>query len=234
MSVLVQDTITTLAAGGRSVGVDAGTTTLLTLSTGQKVPNLRHERADRVRLAKAQRLHARKQKGSSNRGRARLKVGKVYARIAERRRDYLHKVTTGLVRENQTTVIEDLAAANMVGSHSLARAISDAPWRDLRAMLEYKRLVWARAGGRGPLVPVVQGVFGVRASRRVDAPVGAGMGVHQLWRSPRPGRERCTEHQIRGALGDRLRTRNETDPTLVGDASVETSLLGRRNRNTRP
>ena len=101
MSVLVQDTITTLAAGGRSVGVDAGTTTLLTLSTGQKVPNLRHERADRVRLAKAQRLHARKQKGSSNRGRARLKVGKVYARIAERRRDYLHKVTTGLVRENQ-------------------------------------------------------------------------------------------------------------------------------------
>jgi putative transposase len=49
----------------------------LTLSTGEKIPNLRHERADRVRLAKAQRQHARKQKESGNRGRARLKVGKV-------------------------------------------------------------------------------------------------------------------------------------------------------------
>jgi len=138
VSILVQDTTTTLAANGRSVGVDAGITTLLTLSTGEKVPNLRHERADRVRLAKAQRQHARKQKGSSNRGKARLKVGKVYARIADRRRDYLHKVTTRLVRENQTIVIEDLAVRNMARNHSLARAISDAAWRDLRSMLEYK------------------------------------------------------------------------------------------------
>jgi putative transposase len=138
VSILVQDTITTLAAGGRSVGVDAGITTLLTLSTGEKVPNLRHERADRVRLAKAQRQHAGKQKGSSNRGKARLKVGKVYARIADRSRDYLHKVTTRLVRENQTIVIEDLAVRNMARNHALARAISDAAWRDLRSMLEYK------------------------------------------------------------------------------------------------
>jgi putative transposase len=138
VSILVEDTITTLTANAQTVGVDAGITTLLTLSTGEKVSNLRHERADRVRLAKAQREHARKQKGSSNKGKARLKVGKVYARIADRRRDHLHKVTTRLVRENQTIVIEDLAVRTMVRSHSLARAISDAAWRDLRGMLEYK------------------------------------------------------------------------------------------------
>jgi len=137
VSILVQDTVTAVAADGRSVGLDAGVSTLLTLSTGQEVPNLRHERADRVRLAKAQRQHARTQKGSRNRRKARLTVGKVYARIAARRRDDLFKVTTGLVRENQTVVIEDLAVRSMVGNHPLARAISDAPWRDLRGMLEY-------------------------------------------------------------------------------------------------
>ena len=72
VSILVQDTTTTLAAGGRSVGVDAGSTTLLTLSTGEEIPNLRHERTDRFRRARAQRLLARKQKGSSNAGKARL------------------------------------------------------------------------------------------------------------------------------------------------------------------
>ena len=64
VSILVLDTFTSLAANGCSVGVDAGVTTLLTLSTGEKVPKLHHERADRVRLAKAQRQHARKQLGA--------------------------------------------------------------------------------------------------------------------------------------------------------------------------
>jgi putative transposase len=137
-SLLVETTVEHLPWTDLMVGVDAGITSLVTLSTGEKVANPRHERADRARLAKAQRNLARKAKGSQNRAKARLKVAKVYARIADRRRDHLHKLTTRLVRENQAIVIEDLNVRNMVRNHSLARAISDAAWRDLRGMLEYK------------------------------------------------------------------------------------------------
>jgi len=65
-------------------------------------------------------------------------VARIHARITDRRKDFLHKLTTRLVRENQAVVIEDLSVRNMLGNHYLARAISDAAWGDLRSMLEYK------------------------------------------------------------------------------------------------
>jgi putative transposase len=144
VAILVETVVEQHPPTDQVVGVDAGITSLLTLSTGEKITNPKHGQRERARLATAQRDLARKQKGSSNREKARRKVARVHARIADRRKDHLHKVTTRLVRENQTIVIEDLNVRGMVRNRSLARAISDASWTQFREFLEYKAVWYGR------------------------------------------------------------------------------------------
>ncbi|WP_249355545.1 transposase [Chloracidobacterium aggregatum] len=136
-----------------AVGVDVGVSALATLSTGETIPGPKPHTALLKRLRRLSKSLSRKCKGSQNRKRAKARLAKLHARIANIRQDALHKLTTSLTRRFHTIGIENLNVRGMMGNRHLARSIADMGFYEFRRQLEYK------AAMRGGVVVVADRFF---------------------------------------------------------------------------
>ena len=144
LSFVVEISPEKLPDNGKSVGIDLGIRDFATLDNGEKIKAPKPLKKQLRKLRKSQRSLSRKQKGSKRREKARLRVAKIHAKIKDTRTDFLHKLSTRLIRENQTIVLEDLNTSGMLKNRKLSRAISDLGWRSFRTMLEAKSEMYGR------------------------------------------------------------------------------------------
>ena len=126
------------AKSGKAVGIDLGIASLVTTSYGQKIDGVTGTRKLERKLAKEQRKLSRKKKGSNNRTKQKIKVARAYEKIANKRKDHLHKVTAKLISENQVVCAETLNVDGMLKNHCLAKSIAWQSFATILGFLEYK------------------------------------------------------------------------------------------------